>query len=659
MRQAAKEKAWFAEKFAGADPEIADRLGCPSVVHRIHAMYLDHIHRDWVPKTFQLLEEEMEKAESESARLGMPALHDRTKMDETRQAVCSRATEVVENGASELVLGCRSAVVAALGEKLKRAVTPAQGIKPEGLEGWHRLCLGNVTRICTEGLEEMVRFYEDGLSQLLRRDDVTVGASRKRKAGAREEGDVNFRLNWRFPHFVNALMRRFKQLLQDMLVKMVDMAEKLLESYFGSPENLIGSPSFRIKANIGGDDTTFEVKCHKPEKVFDNVINAFVKHGDLRALSLTQNVHEVAMGIANWVESCVEARNVLEVKKERIRRAQEGIGEVLIEFGLERSEIEAGSDCIRTLAWAPDRQHVALGGVGLCILRVDDSHRRVDEGACLVSSVAFSPDGATIIYGTFHGALCVVDSKSFVSVSSNRNAHAGPSQEAYPGLVTSLAFHPDGSMLATASNDKTVKLWDTRTWTLLQSLDGHEKAVRSVAFSPDGNHLASGSWDATIKLWSSEGSRPWECTSTLKSSGQINTVTFSPDGTFLASGGTSGSLLWRVSDGGLLHRLRSNVSCFDSVAFSPDGKLLARGFENGDLALWSMESMRPVGAPFQATTDGSGVEDLAFRDSKTMAIVSSGKTVVMWDVSRRAASVGNAPSAAAASAPAQSKRPRA
>ena len=202
-------------------------------------------------------------------------------------------------------------------------------------------------------------------------------------------------------------------------------------------------------------------------------------------------------------------------------------------------------------------------------------------------------------------------------------------------------------------------MWDTRTWTLLQSLKYYNESVTSVAFSPDGKHLASGSLDATIKLSSSERSRPWECTSTLKSSGQINTVAFSPDGTLLASGGTSGSLLWRVSDGALLHRLRSNVSCCESVAFSPYGKLLARGFENGDLALWSMESMRPVGAPFQATTDGSGVEDLAFRDSKTMAIVSSGKTVVMWDVSRRAASVGNASSAAATPAQALNKGPRA
>ena len=180
-----------------------------------------------------------------------------------------------------------------------------------------------------------------------------------------------------------------------------------------------------------------------------------MKYGDLRAWSLTQNVHEVEMGIVTWVESCADARNGLKERKERIRRAQDGIREVLIEFGPERSEIEVGIGHLRALAWAPDGQHVALGGLDLCILHVDDSHRRrrVVKGASLVSSVVFSPDGATIAYGTFRGALCVADSKSFVFISNNLNAHAGPSQEAFSGLVTSLAFHPDGSLLASASHD--------------------------------------------------------------------------------------------------------------------------------------------------------------------------------------------------------------
>jgi WD40 repeat protein len=67
-----------------------------------------------------------------------------------------------------------------------------------------------------------------------------------------------------------------------------------------------------------------------------------------------------------------------------------------------------------------------------------------------------------------------------------------------------VAFSPGGKILATESWDKTIKLWDVATGTMLRTLAGHTNSVRSVAFSPDGKILASGSWDGTILLWEVE-----------------------------------------------------------------------------------------------------------------------------------------------------------
>jgi len=165
-----------------------------------------------------------------------------------------------------------------------------------------------------------------------------------------------------------------------------------------------------------------------------------------------------------------------------------------------------------------------------------------------------------------------------------------------------VALSQDGRILATASYDNTIKVWDVATGTQLRTLAGHRGWINSVVFNSDGSKLASASGDNSIKIWDVRtGSE--ERTLSVAASG-ARAVAFSPDGQTLASGWCDRTVkLWNASNGLLIDSLsgpRGPVEvpstafpipiCVDSIAFSFDGKLLASGSSDGATLLWDVSS---------------------------------------------------------------------
>ena len=250
-------------------------------------------------------------------------------------------------------------------------------------------------------------------------------------------------------------------------------------------------------------------------------------------------------------------------------------------------------------------------------------------------SVAFSPDGGTLAAGSYR-RLHLWDLATRAEIATLRE---------HNGWVNSVAFSPDGALVATAGGwaeggvDGTVRLWDAATRSVVAVLQGHTDEVNSVAFSPDGA-LASGSKDGTVRLWD-VGTRSVVATFEGHTDGGVNSVAFSPDGNTLASGGINGRVrLWDVASRTQVATLTLEGNRYygviavpfpNSVAFSPDGNTLASGAINGRVRLWDVASRTQV-----ATLEGhtNGVNSVAFSpDGMTLFSGSRDGTMLQWDMS--------------------------
>ena len=236
-----------------------------------------------------------------------------------------------------------------------------------------------------------------------------------------------------------------------------------------------------------------------------------------------------------------------------------------------------------------------------------------------VLSVAFSPNGRLLASGSSDNTINLWDVAS---------GHSVRQFIGHKGQVFGVAFSPNGAMLASASGDRTVKLWDVAGGRDPVTFAGHTDKVYSVAYSPDGRTLASGSRDQTIKLWEVAGGR--ELRTLAGHTGPVTTVAFSPDGQMLASGSEDGTIrLWDVATGRELRSMLANSSKIHTVTFSPDGRMLASGGRDKTIGLWNVSDGRELHSLTGHTGD---VEGLAFSpDGRVLASSSEDTTVRLWD----------------------------
>ena len=244
-----------------------------------------------------------------------------------------------------------------------------------------------------------------------------------------------------------------------------------------------------------------------------------------------------------------------------------------------------------------------------------------------VDSIAFSPDGTLLASGERDNAVKLWDVTTRQNIATFR----------HNPVVKSVIFSLDGKAVAFGSGDRSIKLWEISSEQIITTFDGHIKTPNSVVFSPDGTLLASGGEDGMVKLWDVATAQN---IATFEHKSKVNTVVFSPDGKTLASGSYDATLkLWDIVTGIELLTIQERRS-INAIAFSPDGKTLAWDSTNivthvKTIKLWEMETGQPSPTTITKFSDYVfGIKSIAFSpDGRSLVSASHGDGVVkVWDV---------------------------
>ncbi|MDJ0774258.1 MAG: caspase family protein [Mastigocoleus sp. MO_167.B18] len=259
--------------------------------------------------------------------------------------------------------------------------------------------------------------------------------------------------------------------------------------------------------------------------------------------------------------------------------------------------LEGHKDAVNSVSFSPDGKTIATASFDKTVKlwRTSDGKniRTLKGHLTEVLSVVWSPQGDTI-------ASSEARKNPRIKIWQVSDGRLLKDLKGHANHIYSLAFSPDGQTLASGSRDKTIKIWRISDGSLLKTLTSHSDEVYSVAFSPIVNWetaqqqgfnpiLASASRDKTIKLWLADGTLLKEIPAAHNTA--IRSVNFSPDGKILASSSTDGQIrIWDSYDGSLIETFKAGNNFVYSLAFGGDNQTLISASADKTVRIWQRQN---------------------------------------------------------------------
>lgn len=242
-----------------------------------------------------------------------------------------------------------------------------------------------------------------------------------------------------------------------------------------------------------------------------------------------------------------------------------------------------------------------------------------------INAVVLSHDGKIIASGSDDTTIKLWNRETGTEITT-----LGQSSSNWFAGIKSIAISPNGQVLVSGSEDKNIKIWQVNTGKEIHTITGHSGAIRSVSISPDGQLLASGSDDRTVKVWQlNTGKEISTFTGSSDWFAGVKSVAFSPDGEFLASAGDDKTIkLWRVGTGEEILNLTGHLASVKSIIFSSNGKILISGSEDKTIKLWKLSTGKEI---YTFTGHTASVNTLAIsRNGEILVSGGSDKIMKVW-----------------------------